>query len=79
MINILPSDIFTVRGEIVAGGRVYVAAANQEQDVPGPRAGGSGDDVSATPGHVPRRAVPLLPTVRLKVLQVERISVVDQQ
>lgn len=56
-----------------------VSTADQEQDVSRAEHRRGRDDVGATPRHVSRRAVPLLPAVRLQVLQVERVPVVQQK
>lgn len=79
VVDVLLADVFAVGREVVAGRRMDVAATHQEQHVAGAGPRGRRDDVSAAAGHVARRAVPLLPAVRLQVLQVERVPVVQQQ
>lgn len=79
MVDVLLPDVLAVGSEVIAGRAVYVAAAHQEQHVAAAGARGRRDDVSAAARHVSGRAVPLLPAVRLQVLQVERVAVVQQQ
>lgn len=79
VVDVLLSNVLAIGREVVAGRRVYVAAAHEEEDVAAARACRRCDDVSTAARHVARRAVPLLPAVRLQVLQVERVPVVQQQ
>lgn len=79
MVGVFASHVFAIGSEIVAGRGVDVPPAHEEQyvTIAGPR--GRSDDVSAATGHVPGGAVPLLPSMRLEVLQVKRVAVVQQQ
>lgn len=65
MIDVLASYILTIRREVIAWRSVNMAPAHQEEHVAVAGTRGRRNDVSATPGHVPRGAIPLLPPMGL--------------
>lgn len=79
MVDVFPSDILPVRSKVVARRAVDMSPTHQKQYVPAAGGRRRSDDVGAAPGHVPGRAVPLLAAVCLQVLQVECVTVVQQQ